>query len=505
MKASAGRLGWIMAAIFSSGCGFAGPAEPRTIVIVQAEGLRSLEPYESNEDHSANILGNVFEPLIAMDANLKLVPALAESWYTPDATTWVFRLRKGAVWHDGAAVTPFEVIASLERARSDPKSRRRPELSQVTAITPGGAGEVVLKTRAPFGALASQIAQVPVSRASAGATSFPVGTGPYRLERFTPGGDTLLVPARPGQRLHPLLFRVMPDPAARLRMLIEGRADILPYLTAEAAAAVSRSANARPLRRRGLLIAFLSMDYARLQTPYVSVKTNPFRDHRVRLAIASVIDREALVAEALQGNGSPLAQMVVPEAFGYAPDAPHPSPDLTAARALMAEAGFGSGFEVTLDFEGAADSRSPVVEVLSRQVAQIGIRIKPRPHATQDLLPRVEARDTSFYLLSWVGTSGDLGSTAEFLLRTPSEGRGTDNGGGYSSQETDALLDAAAATLDAEARLSLLRKVEERIRLDVPVIPLLRREDLYGVAAGVSFDLRLDREIRGATLVVGPR
>lgn len=105
-------------------CGSCGP---RTIVIVQAEGLRSLEPYESNEDHSANILGNVFEPLIVMDANLKLVPALAESWYTPDATTWVFRLRKGAVWHDGAAVTPFEVIASLERARSDPKSRRRPE------------------------------------------------------------------------------------------------------------------------------------------------------------------------------------------------------------------------------------------------------------------------------------------------------------------------------------------------------------------------------------------
>lgn len=250
------------------------------------------------------------------------------------------------------------------------------------------------------------------------------------------------------------------------------------------------------------------MDYARLQTPYVSVKTNPFRDHRVRLAIASVIDGEALVAEALQGNGSPLAQMVVPEAFGYAPG--HAAAPLTRSdcgqSSTPAEAGFGSGFEVTLDFEGAADSRSPVVEVLSRQVARIGIRIKPRPHATQDLLPRVEARDTSFYLLSWVGTSGDLGSTAEFLLRTPSEGRGTDNGGGYSSQETErALLDAAAATLDAEARLSLLRKVEERIRLDVPVIPLLRREDLYGVAAGVSFDLRLDREIRGATLVVGPR
>ena len=101
-----------------------------------------------------------------------------------------------------------------------------------------------------------------------------------------------------------------------------------------------------------------------------------------------------------------------------------------------------------------------------------------------------------------MGTSGDLGSTAEFLLRTPSEDRGTDNGGAYSSPETDALLDAASATLDPSARLALLRRIEERVRLDVPVIPLLRREDMYGTAAGVSFELRLDREIRGATLAV---
>ena len=107
--------------------------------------------------------------------------------------------------------------------------------------------------------------------------------------------------------------------------------------------------------------------------------------------------------------------------------------------------------------------------------------------------------------MSWVGTSGDLGSTAEFLLRTPSEGRGTDNGGAYSSREADALLDAASATLDPGARLALLRKLEERVRADLPIIPLLRREDLYAAARGVSFGLRLDREIRGATLEVDRR
>jgi len=492
---------WLAA--WSGACTPTSPAG-RTIVIVQAEGPRSLEPCESNEDHSANVLGNVFEPLVAMDANLKLTPALAASWYTPDATTWVFRLREGARWHDGRAVTPAEVVASLERARSDPRSRRRPELSQVTHIAPGGAGEVVLTTRAPLGALASQVAQVPVSRAASVETRFPTGTGPYRIEGFTPGGDTLLVPARQGAALHPLLFRVVPDAGARLRMLLDGRADVLPYLAADEAARIDGSPKAKVLRRRGLLIAFLAMDYARPETPYVTRKENPFRDLRVRRALASVIDREALLLEALGGHGAPLTQMVVPEAFGYAPGAPNPAPDLAAARALMAEAGLSGGFDVALDFEGVAVEKSmaSVVQVLSRQFARIGVRIKPQAHTTQQLLTRVESHDTSFYLLSWVGTSGDLGSTAEFLLRTPSEGRGTDNGGAYSSPETDALLDAASATLDPAARLALLRRIEERVRLDVPVIPLLRREDMYGTAAGVSFELRLDREIRGATLAV---
>jgi peptide/nickel transport system substrate-binding protein len=178
-------------------------------------------------------------------------------------------------------------------------------------------------------------------------------------------------------------------------------------------------------------------------------------------------------------------------------------PDVAAAKALMAEAGVAGGFGVALDFEGVAveNSMERVVKVLARQFAQIGVRLKPQPHTTQQLMARMESRDTSLYLISWVGTSGDLGSTAEFILRTPSEDRGTDNGGAYSSHEADALMDAASATLDPAARLTILRRLEERVRADVPVIPLLRREDVYGAAASVSFELRLDREIRGVTMM----
>jgi len=504
MRPGPRRLGWLLTAVWAGACGAPPLPDDQTIVIAQAEGPRSLEPFESNEDFTGNVLGNVFEPLVAMNADLQLTPALAGSWYTPDATTWVFRLREGVRWHDGRPVAPAEVVASLDRARLDHRSRRRPELSQVATIATGGPGEVVIHTRAPFGALASQVAQVPVSRSPEGRNLFPLGTGPYRIESFTPGGDTLLVPAAAGPARHALRLRVVPDTGARLQMLRDGQADIVPYLAAGEAAAVEALGNAKVLRRRGLLIAFLAMDCARARSPYISAPRNPFRDPRVRRALASVIDRKALLAEALGGEGDTLDQLVVPEAFGFSPGRPPATPDIAAARALLTEAGFAEGFEVSLDYEGVGveDSMERVSRVLARQLALIGVRLKLQPYTTQQLLARVEAHDTSFYLLSWVGTSGDLGSTAEFLLHSPAAGRGTDNGGGYSSLETDALIDEASSTLDPAARLSILRKLEERVRADVPVIPLLRREDRYGARAGVSFQMRLDREIRGVTLRV---
>jgi len=507
MKPGPRPVAWLVLAAWAGACRSSPPADARTIVIVQAEGPVSLDPNASNEDASGNVLGNVFEPLVAMDANLRLVPALAESWYTPDATTWVFKLRKGARWHDGREVRPAEVVSSLERARSDPQSRRRPELSQITAIGEGGPGEIVLKTRAPFGALTSQLAQVAISRPARDGHSFPVGTGPYRIQSFSPGGDTALTPAAAESPLHPLLFRVVQDSKTQLQMLRDGRCQIVPYLSPTDAAAIKTSPKLRLIRRQGLSIAFLGMDYARTHTPYVNLKKNPFRDIRVRRALASIIDRDALLATALDGRGAPLDQLVVPEAFGYASGVPAPKQDVALARRLMAEAGLPDGFVVTLDYEGIAmkGSMDRIAAVLAIQLGRIGIHLKPRALLTQELLHRVESRDTSLYVLSWVGTSGDFGSTAEFLLHTPVPGRGTDNGGGYSSPEADALIDAASATLDPAARLAILRQLEERVRDDVPVIPLLRREDAYGVAAEVSFEPRLDREIRGVSLVIDRR
>ena len=487
----------------SASCAPGRPADD-TVVIVQAGGPESLEPWQNMEGASARVLGNVFESLVELDANLKLQPALAASWYTPDPTTWVFRLRDGARWHDGSEVKPRDVVASLERARSDPRSRRRPELAQVTSIREGGPREVILTTHSPFGAFLGQLAQVDVSRPPSTPGGFPLGTGPYRLASFKPDMETRLAPMDPERGLPALRFVVVREPVTRLEMLRDGSAQISPDLAAREAVAAEESGRITVLRRRGLLITFLAIDTAREVTPYASPRRNPLRDLRVRRALASAVNRDELVAAAVDGQGAPLNQLVVPEAFGYASEAPPPLTDVSLARRLMAEAGFGSGFDLTLDFEGreGEDVMGRIASTLAAQFALINVRLQLRGQTIRQLIARIESRDTSLCLLPWVGTSGDFGSTAEFLLHTPADGRGTSNSGGYSSAEADHLIDEAAATLDPAVRLAVLKRLESRIRADVPVIPLLRQMDVYGVAEGIKFEPRLDREIRGATLVL---
>src|SRR5689334_19541276 len=123
--ASAGcRIRGATLALVLCGCRAGAPVpEPaQRVVVAYASGAQALRPHLANDEYTSSILGNVFEPLVALDGELGLQPALAESWLTPDDLTWVFRLRPGVRFHDGTPLEARDVVAALEQARSDPSS-----------------------------------------------------------------------------------------------------------------------------------------------------------------------------------------------------------------------------------------------------------------------------------------------------------------------------------------------------------------------------------------------
>ena len=492
----------LLALALGAGCTRA-PAGDRLVITLPA-GPFTIAPESAGEEFSISILSNVYESIVDLGPDLVLRPGLAENWQNPDDSTWVFALRPGARWHDGQPVRASQVIESLERTRHDPRSRRRIELAAVERMEAPDDHTVVVRTSEPLGHLANRLANVPIWRPGARPEDPALGSGPYRVRAWTPGGDTTLQAFDGYDGGHPtlreVLFRAVPEAAQRMRLLRAGDVQLVVDAPPDEMGALEEDRQLMGVSRKGARVVFLSVDCARPATPYVDAPRNPFADVRVRTALALAIDRDALVRGPLRRLASTVDQVVGPEVFGYHDGLAPVSHDPQRARALLAEAGWPDGFAVDLDYPtGKYRGAELVTTELARQLLPVGIRLRLRPQPPEAFFARLQSRDTSLYLLGWIGTSGDAGPSYEYLLHTSAGGFGHDNAGGYSNPEVDRLVEQARH-LGPVDRLPLLRRVAEIVHRDKPVVPLYRAADVYALDRRLEFAPRLDRRIRAAEI-----
>jgi peptide/nickel transport system substrate-binding protein len=487
---------WLLVVPLLGACG--GPAARDTLVVAHPAAPVSLKPNSANEELTLSVLSNVYEGLVDFDAKLAAVPALAESWHTEDDLTWVFRLRDGVRFHDGSPLEAADAARSIEWARTAPESRRHPELAEVASVTVQDPRTLVIRTREPFGALPHRLASIAITRPADGAGGAHVGTGPYRVVEATPEHTVLEAfagYARGAAAIRHVEFRVVPEAERRLELLRRGEVDFVIDVPAESVEELRREPGLRLVTEKGLRVLYLGLDTVRADDPDVSVP-NPFRDVRVRRAIAMAIDREALVRGPLKGQAELVDQIVAPPVFGYDAALPPRVHDVAVARRLMAEAGHGAGFGVTLDYMPAKyRAMGPVVAALARDLRVLNVDVRLRPSEPGAFLERLEGRRTAMWIIGWMSTGGDALITYNYLLHSPVAGRGVDNGG-YSSPALDALLSQAKTLMRPEERQPLLSKAARLVADDVPVVPLYRQTDLYAVSRDLQFEPRVDRRTR---------
>jgi len=473
----------------------------RLLVVAYPAGLHSTDVNDpAHEEFSTAILANVYETLIDVAPDLSLKPGLAESWYSPDDLTWVFRLRRGVLLHDGRTLTSGDVVASFERTRSN--AFLRGELAAVAEVKARGDLEVVFSTRVPFQALPQHLTYLFVTGTPSADGPAP-GTGPYRIGSWQPNGVTVLE-AFAGHRDGPppiarVRYETVPSAQERARLLRKGEvhlvSDVLP-----AEMEGPTPPDVRFVALPGLRALFLAMDCAHERSPYVSPGGNPFRDRRVREAVALAVDRDALVTGPLHGYAEPIDQLAAPGEIGFDASLPPARVDLEEARRLIAEAA-PRGFDVQLDYmTGKYLAAEAVVEALAAQLGQIGIRAHPRAHSPAELFQHVERQDTALYLLGWRNDSRSVQETYASLLHSPRDDLGGTNGGGFSSPELDALLDAAPGQLDVESRTATLKRATQIVDAERPIVPLYRQKSLYAFVSDLAFEPHGYAPIRAALL-----
>ncbi len=463
------------------------PDTTRPLKIALHGDPSTLDPHLHAEAVAQSVLGNVYDSLVTFDPEMRLIPSLVERWESPDDLVWRFHLRQGVRFHDGRPLTSADAVASLERARTHPRSKRAGSLVPITGVRALDERSFEIETATPYPILLNKLAFVHiVPRDAPEEIRRPLGTGPYRFVAFTAGGS-LRLEANPDHWRGPpsepaveLLF--VADPGERLRRLLAGEVDFVNELPPEEAAAVAARDDLKVESRTSLGVAYLQMD----------TTAAPFDDPRVRQAIDLALDRRVLVAEILHGQGQPVGQLVSANVFGYDPDLEPVERDLEAARRLLAEAGYPQGFAATLELRAGRPA-----EPIRDQLAAAGILLTLRGLPWSEMYARLQSGAVALYYGTWVCTAGDASDLLDQKIHTRdlARGYGPSNSNGYSHPEIDRLIEDSGRLLDMVQRLSILKQALRRLAEDRAFLPLYTPYGLYGVSRRVAWAPRQDEQI----------
>ncbi|MDO5623942.1 MAG: ABC transporter substrate-binding protein [Pseudomonadota bacterium] len=486
-------------------------------VATQGDAL-SMDPHSLAEAVQLSFTGNVYEPLVTRDQNLKLVPALATEWTLRSPNVWRFALRQGVKFHDGTPFTADDVLFSIRRAQGD-GSDMRTQVASIRAVRKIDAHTIELETSAPNPILPDLITTVymmsepwakangaerPVDRRKGleNAASFKAnGTGPYRLRERQPGVRTLLTrnPDYWGQvdgNVTEVRFEPIANDATRVAALVSGQVDVIDPVPLQDVPRLERDKALKVVQMPESRVIFLGFDQHRDALGQSGVKgKNPFKDVRVRQAFYQAIDVDTIVRQIMRGAAKPSGLMVAPGIRGHSAALDKRLPfDPEAAKKLLAEAGYPQGFDITLScpndrYLNDAEVCQAAVAYLSR----VGIKARLQAEPKAIYFPKALKRELSFFMAGWSPAGYDAHNAIFSLLATPNDkGQGQWNLGAYSNPRIDELTTAIQSEMNEPKRTAMMQEALQLHQADVGHIPLFQPNLVWGVRANVSLHQRAD-------------
>ena len=495
-KSTANRI--VILLLFASGMA---AAHARILRYATQDEPQTLDPHSASLAVTTRLLSNVYDGLVGRDKHFKLVPWLAVSWTQLDAKTWRFKLRPDVKFHDGSSFTADDVVFSVERVLS-PNSQLKSTVQGVAAAKKIDELTVDLIMKEPNPVLLnhlfnfrimsrawsirnnSQNPQNYKDREDTFASRNTNGTGAFMVKERQADVRTVLV-ANPkwwnqaspdrGNVTQVVLLPIKSN-ATRAAALLSGEVDFVNDPPPQDIARLKSSPDLKVVESPEQRVQYLVFDIHRDELLYSNVKKkNPFKDVRVRRAVAHAIDVQAIKTKVMRNLSNPIGSIVTPTEQGYAKEADVRLPlDRERARKLLIEAGYPNGFEVTLDC-GNNQPASDICQAIPPMLAQIGIKVMPNIVPTANYFGKLQKLDTSFYLLSWGTPTSDALYTLQFTLHTPvgdNSGSGDGNYGRHTNPKFDYLVDQARIENDLKRRDAHIRDALLIITNELPILPL---------------------------------
>ncbi|MBD0275576.1 MAG: ABC transporter substrate-binding protein, partial [Acetobacteraceae bacterium] len=390
----------------------------------------TLDPHATNALFTFLVVAQIYEPLTHRGDDMRVQPGLAERWEQVEPTRWRFHLRDGVRFHGGEAFDAEDAVFSLTRAKA-PTSNYGIFVDTLDRAEAVDRLTVDLVTRVPDATIPDKMTRVLMmdrgwseanraerpqnfgQREETHAARNANGTGPFVIRSREVDQRTVMVrnPAWWGANAGPsgrgagnvgeYHHLVLSSDATRVAALLSGEVDMVHVVPAQDVERIRRDPRLRVLEGQENRTVFLGMRQDTDDLPGGDGKGgNPFRDLRVRRAVAHAVDVEAIRRRTLRGQAIPTGSMWTHFVNGHDPEGDRRLPhDRERARALMAEAGHPNGFAAALDCPvGTYDEACQAVVAM---LAQVGIRASLNLQPNTQFIGRIQRRETGFYMLSW--------------------------------------------------------------------------------------------------------
>jgi len=477
------------------------------IVIAMDSDIDHIEPMEFRSDFGYYATGNFYEPLLlqvlepgaeegVLEGTLEFGPGLAESMtMSADGLVATFKIREGAKFANGDPITAHSFKHTFDRSILGPRSYI-PLLSAFIGLDSADDVVVVddytleihLKQPAAlfkpiiafqvYGAMDEKTTAAHATADDPWAFDWyrlnTNSSGPYVISKWEPGVEYWFEP-NPNYWQGPEFFqnrkiiaKVVPSPEDRELLLKKGDIDFALGLPFKDVDALKADPN----------VKVYDIEYTRLFYLAMNNKIPPFDNVKVRQAISYAIPYETIIEESL---------------YGYARKATSPIPigmpthtdehwdydtDLDKAKALLAEAGYGGGFDVELAVRLSIPWEVDAAVWIQSNLAQIGVNVTINNMTDADFFGKLNAHELPFLMHDWYSWANDPVFQLTFLLKCGAFTNFAD----YCNERVDELIELATWETDEAKRTEYMDEAQKLIVEEAPWVFLHQPNWIVGVS-----------------------